>query len=59
MEWMSEISRSAKTIMYVKTNLNCVFLHFLEVGSEKFFDRHVGKLKMRKWNRFDTDYKNE
>ena len=36
---------------------------FLEVGFEKFFDSHVqnniGKLKMIKWNRFDTDCKNE
>ena len=33
----------------------------LEVGVEKFFDSHmenyIGKLKMIKWNRFDTDCK--
>ena len=36
---------------------------FLEVGFEKFFDSHmqeyIGKLKMTKLNRFDTDCKNE
>ena len=35
----------------------------IELGFEKFFDSHVrnyiGKLKMIKWNRFDTDCKNE
>ena len=35
----------------------------LKVGSEEFFDNHmesyIGKLKMVKWNRFDTDCKNE
>ena len=35
---------------------------FLEVGFEKFFDSHMynytGKLKMIKWNRFETDFKN-
>ena len=35
----------------------------LEVGYKKFFDSHmynyIGKLKMIKWNRFDTDCKNE
>ena len=34
---------------------------FLEVGFEKFFDSHmqeyIGKLKMTKSNRFDTDCK--
>ena len=33
------------------------------MGFEKFFDSHmqdyIGKLKMIKWNRFDTDCKNE
>ena len=36
---------------------------FLEVGFEKFFGSHmqkyIAKLKMIKWNRFDTDSKNE
>ena len=35
----------------------------LEVGSEKFFDNHmlnyIGKLKMIKWNRFNTECRNE
>ena len=33
------------------------------MGFEKFFDSHmqnyVGRLKVIKWNRFDTDCKNE
>ena len=30
-----------------------------EMGFEKFFDSHIGKLKMIKGNGFDTDCKNE
>ena len=36
---------------------------FLEVDFEKFFDsqmyKYIGKLKMIKWNRFDTDCTSE
>ena len=46
-----------------KDRLKRLISPFLEVGFEKFFDSHmknyIGKLKMIKWNRFDTDCKNE
>ena len=59
---MSEISRVSKTTIR-KDLLKRPISPFLEVGFKKFFDSHmqnyVAKLKMIKWNRFDTDSKNE
>ena len=46
-----------------KKRLERLISQFLEVGFERFFDSHVQKykktLKMIKWNRFHTNFKNE
>ena len=59
---MSEISRSAETALSVK-KIKMAYFSVFRMGFEQFFDSHmynyIGKLKMIKWNRFDTDCKNK